>query len=65
MGRTITVSGMGCEGCEETVEDALRSVPGVTSVDVDHTTDSATVGGDVDRDAITRAIRNAGYEASI
>jgi copper chaperone CopZ len=26
---TITVRGMSCEGCEQTVEDALTDVPGV------------------------------------
>ncbi|WP_254546975.1 heavy-metal-associated domain-containing protein [Halomarina pelagica] len=64
MSVTITVEGMSCSGCEQTVEDALRDVDGVTDVTVDRTTDSATVAGDADADALVRAVDEAGYEAS-
>ena len=54
---------MSCDGCEQTVGDALRDVEGVTDVDVDRTTNSASVEGDADADALVRAVEDAGYEA--
>jgi copper chaperone CopZ len=62
--RTITVEGMSCDGCERTVGDALRDVEGVTEVHVDRTTNSASVEGDADADALVRAVEDAGYEAT-
>lgn len=64
MSRTLTVEGMSCGGCEETVEDALREVSGVESATADRETDSATVEGDADPDALVAAVENAGYSAS-
>ncbi|GAB3672815.1 CopZ family metallochaperone [Halopiger thermotolerans] len=64
MSQTITVEGMSCEHCEQTVEDALEDVEGVTSVSVDRETESATVEGDADVDALVDAVDDAGYEAS-
>jgi copper chaperone CopZ len=55
---------MSCGGCEETVEDALREVSGVESATADRETDSATVEGDADPDALVAAVENAGYSAS-
>jgi copper chaperone len=65
MAQSITVSGMTCEGCEQNVEKALRSLSEVRSVHVDHTTDSAIVEGNINPDTIRQAIKEAGYEASI
>lgn len=64
MATTITVEGMSCGGCEQTVEDALRGVEGVTGVDVDRTTGSATVEGSSDTDALVAAVEDAGYSTS-
>ncbi|WP_435124871.1 heavy-metal-associated domain-containing protein [Halobaculum sp. D14] len=48
MSTTLTISGMTCGGCEDSVETALSEVDGVTSVSADHEADSATVEGDAD-----------------
>ncbi|MCX2819822.1 cation transporter [Haladaptatus sp. F3-133] len=58
----IKIRGMSCEGCEENVEDAISGIDGVRSVRADRDTDTATVEGDADEDAIAEAVEEAGYE---
>ncbi|WP_440991631.1 heavy-metal-associated domain-containing protein [Haloarchaeobius baliensis] len=60
----ITVEGMSCEHCEQTVEEALRSVQGVTEASADRGAAAATVEGDVDVSALVTAVEDAGYTAS-
>ncbi|EMA46002.1 CopZ family metallochaperone [Halococcus saccharolyticus] len=62
---TITVEGMSCEHCEQTVEEALQSVPGVSDARADHEAEHATIEGDPDSAALVRAVEDAGYEASV
>jgi copper chaperone CopZ len=62
--RTITVEGMSCGGCEQSVEEALRGVAGVTRAEADREADSATVEGEADVDALLAAVEDAGYTAS-
>lgn len=64
MAVTLSVEGMSCEGCEQTVEDALTTVDGVENARADRTSDSATVEGDADTDALVSAVNDAGYKAS-
>lgn len=64
MTRTLTVTGMSCGHCEQTVEDALGEVAGVESVSADNEADTVTVEGDADLDDLVAAIEDAGYEAS-
>ncbi|MFC6718023.1 heavy-metal-associated domain-containing protein [Natrialbaceae archaeon GCM10025810] len=64
MSRTITVEGMSCEHCEQTVEEALEDVEGVTNASADRETESATVEGEADDDALVDAVSDAGYDAS-
>jgi len=64
MASTITVTGMSCEHCEQSVTEALESVPGVTSASADREAEQATVEGDADPDALVAAVKDAGYEAS-
>lgn len=63
MSTTIDIRGMNCEGCENTVEDALRGVPGVESASADRSDETATVEGDADEQALVQAVEEAGYEA--
>jgi copper chaperone CopZ len=63
MTTTISVEGMSCEHCEETVEEALRGVDGVTDVTVDRAADRASVDGDAEATALVRAVEDAGYTA--
>ncbi|ELY78521.1 heavy-metal-associated domain-containing protein [Natrinema pallidum] len=64
MSRTITVEGMSCEHCEQTVEEAIEAVSGVESVAVDREAGRATVEGDADPQALVSAVDEAGYDAS-
>ena len=65
MSQTITVTGMSCEHCEESVETALKDVAGVTSVHVDRDAEQATVEGDADPSALVAAVEDAGYDAAV
>ena len=64
MSQTISVEGMTCEHCEQSVEEALQGVSGVTDVDVDREAERATVDGDADTEALVDAVEDAGYTAS-
>ncbi|MDS0293911.1 heavy-metal-associated domain-containing protein [Halogeometricum luteum] len=64
MTRTLTVEGMSCEHCEQTVEEALSGVDGVESAAADRDAASATVEGDADADDLVAAVEDAGYDAS-
>ncbi|QLG49901.1 heavy-metal-associated domain-containing protein [Natrinema halophilum] len=64
MSQTITVEGMSCEHCEQTVEAALEDVDGVTTVDVDRDAERVTVDGDVAPQVLVDAVDEAGYDAS-
>jgi copper chaperone CopZ len=64
MGQRITVTGMSCGGCEQSVEDALEGVEGVESATADREAETATVEGEADADELVAAVEDAGYEAS-
>jgi copper chaperone CopZ len=64
MSETITVEGMTCGHCEQTVEEALEDVDGVTSASADRETESVTVEGNADTAELISAVDEAGYEAS-
>jgi len=63
MPRTLSVDGMGCDGCERIVESALSDVDGVTDVTADQMDGTATVEGDVDPDPLVKSLKLAGYHA--
>jgi len=67
MSMTLTVEGMSCEHCEQTVEEALEDVPGVQDAEADRKTEQATVNanGDADPDALVTAVEDAGYDATV
>ncbi|MFD1565185.1 heavy-metal-associated domain-containing protein [Haloarchaeobius amylolyticus] len=64
MHQTITVEGLSCEHCEQSVEEALEDVQGVQSVAVDREAAQATVEGDAEITALIDAVEAAGYDAS-
>ena len=64
MPQTITVDGMSCAHCEETVEDALESLADVTAASADHETDAVDVEGSARTHDLVRAVEAAGYETS-
>lgn len=63
MTTTITVEGMSCGHCEQTVEEALREVADVTVVTVAREDETASVEGDADVSTLIRAVVDAGYAA--
>lgn len=65
MSVTLTVEGMSCDGCEQTVAEALRAVDGVASAAVDRTNNSATVDGEAEPRALVTAVEDAGYTAHV
>lgn len=64
MQETITVEGMTCGHCEQTVESALEDLDGVTTATADREAESAIVEGDADPTALVAAVDDAGYDAS-
>ncbi|MFB6110815.1 MAG: heavy-metal-associated domain-containing protein [Halodesulfurarchaeum sp.] len=64
MPRTITVEEMTCEHCEQTVEEALQSVSGVTDATADREAEQAIVEGDAEVSTLVQAVEDAGYTAS-
>jgi Cu+-exporting ATPase len=62
---TISVTGMTCANCADTIEDALADVPGVVEATANFATDEVHVvyaPADYDRDTVDEAIEDAGYE---
>lgn len=60
---TITIEGMTCGHCEQTVEEALTAVSGVTGASADREAGHASVEGDADIEALITAVEDAGYTA--
>ena len=61
----LSVSGMRCAGCVESVENALRTVPGVEKATVNFADHSARVEGDVDVNVLKKMLEDAGYPAAV
>lgn len=59
---TYTVVGMTCNGCVNKVTNAVMDVAGVADVDVDVSTGTLDVTGQVDDAAIRSAVTNIGYK---
>ncbi|WP_274435987.1 heavy-metal-associated domain-containing protein [Alicyclobacillus sp. ALC3] len=63
---TITVKGMTCDGCVNSVTKALKGVSGVEKADVDLAGQKATVTFDDSKTnlaALKEAVEEAGYDA--
>lgn len=62
---TLRVAGMTCNGCVKHVGEALRSVPGVTAVEVSLPDGTAKVVHEESAQisALAAAVESAGYEA--
>ncbi len=62
----LQLSGMSCAGCAKSIERALHQVDGVQSVDVNFANEVAAVTGtNLDHRALEKAVKDAGYGASI
>ena len=60
----LSISGMACAGCVSAVEEALKSVTGVTSAIVNLGERTAVVSGSANVQTMLDAIKSAGYNAS-
>ncbi len=64
---TLSIAGMSCQGCANTVKGALEGVEGVRRADVSLEQEQARLvlenAGSVD--ALVSAVQGAGYEASL
>jgi copper chaperone len=64
MQTTLKVTGMTCGMCVKHVTEAIESVPGVSSVQVDLASGTATLNpGEASIESIIDAIQEEGYEA--
>ena len=61
----FNITGMSCAACVSRVEKAVNSVDGVTTCSVSLLTNSMGVEGNVDTNAIIKAVTEAGYGASL
>ena len=63
----LQAQGMSCGGCVKSVTAALKSLPGVSSVDVDLPAGHVTVNGDLNQgaDPLVLALTAAGYPAKL
>ena len=64
--KTLSVTGMSCNGCEQNVETALQRLDGVSRVKADHQDETVdiVVDGDVSDTDLTTAIEGAGYDVT-
>ena len=60
----LKVEGMVCNGCENRVQNALKTIKGVESVVADHTagTVKVSVKEDVDKNVLKEKIEDIGFE---
>ncbi|WP_417665606.1 heavy metal translocating P-type ATPase [Pseudidiomarina sp.] len=62
----LQLAGMSCAGCAKSIEKALNTVTGVTSVNVNFANEVAAVEGEnLAPDALVQAVKDAGYDASV
>ncbi|TFG85504.1 MAG: cation-translocating P-type ATPase [Chromatiales bacterium] len=57
----LKIQGMDCGSCALTIEQAVRTVPGIDSVRVDFTTETLEATGSASRDQIESRVRDLGY----
>lgn len=62
MSTTLTVEGMSCGHCEQTVEEAIATLAGVQGVEADRDAEQVSVDGDVSTEQLVAAVTDAGYD---
>jgi Cd2+/Zn2+-exporting ATPase len=60
----LKIQGMDCGSCALTIEQAVRAVPGITSVRVDFTTETLEATGSATRDQIEARVKVLGYRVA-
>lgn len=59
----LSLRGITCAGCVDTIQKALKALPDVTEAEVNFASRTAQVQGQAPVDELIKAIENAGYEA--
>ncbi len=62
---TLAIEGMTCSGCENTIQEAVTKIPGITGIKASHLDSTAVVSFDSTKtsvSAIGDAITEAGYD---
>ncbi|MDQ2074112.1 heavy-metal-associated domain-containing protein [Haloarcula sp. NS06] len=63
MSTTLTVEGMSCGHCEQTVEEAIEALTGVQGAEADKDAEQVSVDGNVSTEQLIAAVEDAGYDA--
>ena len=58
----LKIQGMDCGSCAQTIEKAVSTVPGITTVRVDFTTETLEATGSATRDQIEARVKVLGYQ---
>lgn len=60
----LKIEGMMCEGCENRVKNALKTISGVENVEADHTTGvvKVTAKEEVEEKTVEEKLEDLGYE---
>ncbi len=60
----LKVQGMMCSGCENRIQNVLKTIDGVENVSANHETGTVTVSSskEIDKSAIAEKIEDIGYE---
>lgn len=61
----FSVKGMKCGGCVAKATEAVSKLPGYQACEFDLKSATGVVKGDVDPQAVTRALTEAGYPAQV
>lgn len=61
----FSVKGMKCGGCVAKATEAVSQLPGYQASEFDLKTASAVVKGDVDPEAVVKALTQVGYPAQV
>jgi len=64
MSTTLSVEGMSCGHCEQTVEEAIEALAGVQNAEADRESEQVTVDGDASPEQLVAAVEDSGYDAS-
>lgn len=63
--QSLYVSDISCASCVNTIETALKSLPGVEEVEVNFADRTVNVTGDIAQEVLIKAIASSGYTASL
>ena len=63
--KKFKIEGMTCNHCVAHVKSSIEELPGVEKAEVDLNSKSAIISGEIADEEIIKAVKKAGYKASI